>query len=444
MMKTACNQILHNLEKNLAPSVYELWVKPLSCEVEGKKLSLTAPNAFVANWVRDKLMKDVRIAAVDVLGDEADVEVLVRKKADKPKAETKPKQLGLPIVHVPETKKTQAHNWRFSFDEFVTGPSNQLACAASQTLCDTSFDAENLFLHSGPGLGKTHLLQSIGRRLCEVSNKKSVNIACLSGEEFANRLVLALRAKRMDEFKARFREKADVLLLEDVHFFQNKEKMQNELLGTVKALRERGCKVVLTSSFRPREMSNIDDQLLSRFTSGFVASIDKPDFETRRRIVEHKARKMSVQVPDDVSELLAERIVSDIRQLESALNNLVFKARLLNTGVSTDMAWEVLENYAIENPSPDYDSIINFVCRYYGLSDLQLKSRSRKRQIVTARNTAFYLARKHTEMSLKDIGERLGRRHSTVLKGITNVEREISVQTPLGRQIEKAVTTLTN
>lgn len=441
MMKTACNQLLLNLQKSLAPSVYELWIKPLACEVSGKKLVLTAPNTFVANWVREKLLDDVTAAAVDVLGEEAAVSVKVKKKvAAKPAAQ--PQQMGLPIVHVPESKPMPVQKWRFSFDDFVVGPSNQLALAASKSLCDTSFVSENLFLSSGPGLGKTHLLQSVGRQLCEISNKKSLNIASLSGEEFANRLVLALKARRMDEFKARFREKADVLLLEDVHFFQNKEKMQDELLGTIKALRERGCKVVLTSSFLPREMSNIDDRLLSRFTSGFVAAIEKPDFETRRRIVEHKARTMSVQVPDDVSELLAERIVSDIRQLESALNNLVFKARLLNANVSTDLAWEILENYATENAAPDYGSIIDFVCRYYGLSDLQLKSRSRKRQIVTARNTAFYLARRHTDMSLKDIGERLGRRHSTVLKGITNVEREISGQTPLGRQIEKAVTTL--
>lgn len=443
MMTTACNQILLNLEKSLAPSIYELWVKPLSCEVKGKKLVLTAPNAFVSNWVQEKLMNDIQAAAVDVLGEDAVVNVTIRKK-ESAKVKPSAQQMGLPIVHVPESKPVPLHNWRFSFDDFVVGPSNQLACAASKSLCDTSFAADNLFLCSGPGLGKTHLLQSIGKQLCEKSNKKSVNIACLSGEEFANRLVLALRARRMDEFKARFRDKADVLLLEDVHFFQNKEKMQGELLGTIKALRERGCRVVMTSSFLPRDMRDIDDSLLSRFTSGFVASIDRPDFETRRRIVEQKARSLCFQVPDDVSELLAERIVSDIRQLESALNNLVFKARLLNTHVSTDMAWEVLENFAIENPAPDFESIINFVCRYYGLSDMQLKSRSRKRQVVTARNTAFFLARKHTDLSLKDIGERLGRRHSTVLKGITNVERELSSQTPLGRQIDKAISTLSS
>ncbi len=150
-----------------------------------------------------------------------------------------------------------------------------------------------------------------------------------------------------------------------------------------------------------------------------------------------------MNVPVAVTELLAERITTDIRQLESAIGNLVLKARLLNRAVTMDLAWEVLENYAIQNAAPDYGHIIDFVCKSYSLSHDELKSKSRKRQIVLARNTAFYLARKHTELSLKAIGEKLCRRHSTVLKGITKVEREISQQTPLGRQLEQTTDRLT-
>ena len=148
-------------------------------------------------------------------------------------------------------------------------------------------------------------------------------------------------------------------------------------------------------------------------------------------------------MPVEVSELLAERITTDIRQLESCLNNLVLKARLLNRAVTLNLAWEVLENYAVQNAAPDFRAIIDFICKSYSLSGEELKSKSRKRQVVLARNTAFYLARMHTELSLKAIGERLGRRHSTVLKGITKVEREISMQTPLGRQIQNTAERLT-
>ncbi|QGY40821.1 chromosomal replication initiator protein DnaA [Pseudodesulfovibrio cashew] len=444
MMKTAWKQIERSLEKSLNPGVYTVWIKPLQGKVEGNRLSLVAPNDFVANWVRDRLLQVIREVASHVIG--CDPRITITASTEKrvaPVVKSVPAkslnagsaELGLPLVETPKVIATR--NWRFSFDDFVVGPSNELACAASKSISDAAFTSDHLFLSSAPGLGKTHLLQSVGNALCSASNRRAPRVACLSSEEFATRMVLAFKARKIDEFKAQFRENIDMLLLEDVHFFQGKEKMQEELLCTLTALRERGCKVVLTSPFMPKELNGVDSRLVSRFCSGFLAHINRPDMETRRRIVQEKARKLQVSVPVEVTELLAERITSDIRQLESCLNNMVLKARLLNRAVTLNLAWEVLDNYAVQNATPDFAHIIEFICKSYSLSEDELKSKSRKRQIVLARNTAFYLARKHTELSLKSIGERLGRRHSTVLKGITKVEREISLQTPLGRQIEK-------
>ena len=451
MMKTAWKQILSSLEKSLNPGLYQVWIKPLDGRVDGGRLTLTAPNEFVANWVRDRLLQVISEAACQVMGGQPRITVKAsqEKKAApaapairkaQPKAEAG-EQLGLPIVN--PVRPVVVQNWRFRFEDFVVGPSNELACAASKSMCQSAFASDHLFLSSGPGLGKTHLLHSVGNALCRSANRKSLRVACLSSEEFATRMVLALKAREIDRFKSQFREGIDVLLLEDVHFFQGKERMQEELMCTLTALRDRGCKVVLTSSFMPREFARVDDRLISRFCSGFLAHIERPDLETRRRIIQEKARRLQVDVPGDVSELLAERITADIRQLESALGNLILKARLLNRAVSMDLAWDVLENYAIRHSSPDFGHILDFVCKSYSLSQDELKSKSRKRQIVLARNTAFYLARKHTDLSLKDIGDRLGRKHSTVLKGITKVEREISLQTPLGRQIEKTADRLT-
>ena len=452
MMKTAWKQILRSLEKSLNPGVYTVWIKPLSGKVDGNKLTLSAPNDFVANWVRDRLIQVIREAAAQVMGSEPKITIVARVEKSVPPAVKpvrtkslgeKPKAhyLGLPIVETP--KPIPVQNWRFSFDDFVVGSSNELACAASRSMSNSAFASDHLFLSSAPGLGKTHLLQSVGHQLCNTANRKNLRVACLSSEDFATRMVLAIKGRQVDQFKAQFRESIDVLLLEDVHFFQGKEKMQEELLCTLTALRERGCKVVLTSSFMPKDFSGVDNRLVSRFCSGFLAHINRPDMDTRRRIVQEKARKLQVNVPVEVTELLAERITTDIRQLESCLNNLVLKARLLNRAVTMNLAWEVLDNYAVYNAAPDFGHIVEFICKSYSLSEDELKSKSRKRQIVLARNTAFYLARKHTEMSLKAIGEKLGRRHSTVLKGITKVEREISLQTPLGRQIKQTAERLT-
>jgi len=452
MIDTAWKQILYSLEKSLNPGLFTVWIKPLQGRVDANRLTLTAPNEFVANWVRDRLLQVIRESAAEILGTEPRITINIGARQPQPKAapapgkrkavaERAPRHMGLPLGQT--IKPVTVSNWRFSFDDFVVGPSNELACAASKSIGSTAFNSDHLFLSSGPGLGKTHLLQSVGNELCRTANRKRLKVACLSSEEFATRWVLAFKGGQVDQFKAQFREAIDVLLLEDVHFFQGKEKMQEELLCTLTALRERGCKVVLTSSFMPKEFSKVDDRLVSRFCSGFLAHINRPDMETRRRIILDKARRMQVAVPGEVSELLAERITTDIRQLESCLNNLILKARLLNRDVTMNLAWEVLENYAVRNASPDMAHIIEFICKCYELSEDQLRSKSRKRDVVLARNTAFYLARKHTELSLKSIGERLGRKHSTVLKGITKVEREISLQTPLGRQIENTTQRLT-
>ncbi len=451
-------KLLLILEKSLNPGLFTLWIKPLEASFQGGTLRLVAPNEFVASWVRDRLMEDIQNAAVQVAGRRPEISVVVRPVAagaaiTPARTEALPSggeaprtgqelpagtgRMALPLGYAPAPLPDA--RWRFSFEDFVVGPSNELACAAAKGLCNDALSADHLFLSAGPGLGKTHLMHSIGRLMSARSNKSRLKVACLSAEDFATRLVLAIKAREAARFKSEFRESVDVLLLEDIHFFQGKGKLQDELLLTLKALQARGCKVVLTSSFLPRELSEVDPQLLSCFASGFMASIQTPDYATRERIVLHKARALQVQVPDDVTGLLAERLTTDIRQLESCLNSLVLKARLLNQQISTELAWQVLENYAIQNPSPDLDRIVSYVCRTYGIDEVELLSKSRRSQTVLARNTAFFLARKHTQLSLAAIGDRLGRKHSTVLKGIINVEREINRQTPMGRQLMSTV-----
>lgn len=438
-------KLLLMLENRLEQGLFTLWIRPLTACCEGSSLELQAPNEFVASWVRERLSDVVREAAQELTGKRVDLTVVVRKPAPVvveaaptalPRLKASP-ALALPLDYQP--RPIAAARWRFSFDDFVVGPCNELACAASKGLCNDALAADHLFLSAGPGLGKTHLLHAIGRQLATRSNRSRLSIACLSAEEFATRLVLAIKARDAARFKTEFRESVDVLLLEDIHFFQGKGKLQDELLVTLKALQARGCKVVLTSSFLPRELDQIDPQLVSCFASGFLALMDAPDFATREEIVRRKARSLQVQVPDDVTGLLAERLTTDIRQLESCLNNLVLKARLLGQQITTELAWQVLENYAAQVTSPDLERIVTFVCKSYGIDEPELKSKSRSQQTVLARNTAFYLCRKHTALSLAAIGERLGRKHSTVLKGIINVEREINHQTPLGRQISSTV-----
>ncbi len=343
--------------------------------------------------------------------------------------------LPMPVKESTDARSEEAHAWRYTFDDFVVGPSNEFAHAASRSMCGSGNGADVLFLSSAPGLGKTHLLQAVGKTLCEKCNRRTPKVEYLTAEEFTTRFWLSLKAKDAESFKARYRD-VDLLLLEDVHFLQGKEGMQMELLGTLKALQNRGSKVVLTSSFSPKDLQNMDEQLSSRLCGGLVSFIERPDQETRKRIFRHKARLHQVLLPEDVEDVLVQYIHADVRQIESCLQNLAFKARMFNGGAITmQMAWDIIGNYAVQNPVLDLDAIIAYVCQGFNLSTEQLLSNRRKQEYVSARNTAFYLARKHTDLSLESIGQRFNRRHSTVLKGITNLEREMSRQTPLGRQI---------
>lgn len=452
------------LQKRLNPGLFKVWITPLSAEVADHTIRLTAPNEFVAAWVRDRLLDDITAAASEVLGKAASVSVAASKTPQKAPARRKSiadvtgateqtcsgpltpssgvyagsvvnQQIALPIS---QPLVSKAIDWRFDFDSFVVGPCNNLAFAASQGITRSSLSADTLFLSSGPGLGKTHLMQAVGSELCRQSNRTNVRVEYLTAEEFATRLIASLKSREVDRFKARYRD-VDLLLLEDVHFLQGKERMQDEVLATIKALQSRGSRVVLSSSFAPRDLKELDSQLVSRFCSGFLAIIDKPDFETRRDILRRKAKQYQVHLPDNVTDLLAENIRADVRQIESCLHNLILKARILNQQISMNIAWEVISHYASHETVMDMESIIRCVCNGFDLSPTQLNSRSRRHELVVARNTVFFLARKHTDLSLKDIGEHFNRTHSTVLKGITNLEREMSKETPLGRQVTNTV-----
>lgn len=530
-MTTQWRKICSNLQKRLTPGSYKVWIEPLYASISAQGLELVAPSAFVAEWIRDRLLSDITASVAETCGktlpvfvraenasgtdrarlappadstqtaapktpdarieqdarglarprlkpkpdrlrerskDEigssaafADTPLPAEKRAapgapasaaapagvsNGPRRDFAPgrpfpapsfssrEQLTLPVTATLAAPKIQPVAWRYAFESFVVGPTNNMAYAAARNMARAGTAVDMLFLSSGPGLGKTHLTQAVGHALCQSSNRAHPRVEYLTAEEFSSCFVQALRAREIERFKGRFRD-VDLLLLEDVHFLQGKEKMQDEVLSTIKTLQSRGSRVVLTSSFAPCELRNVDAQLVSRFCSGFLAGIEKPDAETRRRILMEKAREHETTLPGPVLDLLTDRLTGDIRQLESCVHTLVLKGRLLGHTLSTDMAGEILAQYARENPLLGIDAIIRKVCEGFGLSPEQLRSRSRKQNHVVARNTIFYLARRHTALSLQEIGDRFNRRHSTVLKGISAVERELRRESSLGRQI---------
>lgn len=470
-MEAHWSTILLKLQNSLESGVFKVWIAPLHGVVEGCRVDVYAPNPFVAEWVRNRLSSALTEAAAAVLGvTSAEITLRISHAAAAPAPLASGADAPLvaaPAVALPSRASmgiqrrhrdalplpqdfpllqgtTAQHSlptspvlsWRYRFDDFVVGPTNEVAVAAARDVCSRTSPIETLFLSAESGLGKTHLVQAMGQVISE--EKGECRIAYLTAEEFTSRFVAALRARDMDSFKSRLRD-VDVLMLEDVHFLQGKEKIQDEALTTIKSLQARGSRVVLTSSFSPRELRNVDSQLVSHFCSGFLSHIGKPTLDMRRSILERKARLHQVILPGAVTDFLAERINADVRQLESCLNNLIFKARHLNRQISLDMALEIVAQYASVDPNLDVETIIRLVCESYGLQPRQISSRSRRQECVIARNTIYYLARKHTDLSLQDIGEKFNRRHSTVIKGITNIEREMQRESSLGRQVQSTV-----
>ena len=443
-MKTDWSAIVENLQKTLEPGVFKVWISPLDGEVRDASVYLNAPNEFAAAWIRDRLSHAICAAAAGVLGlAPEEISLVIRAENSEPvrrvvnhDASVARPCPGRGLLIGPANSEPR---WRFSFEDFVVGPSNEMAYAAAKGLCAELAEAGTLFVSAASGLGKTHLVQAVGKCLSEEDRRTQRSISYLTAEEFVSRLAMLFRARGdVEGFKDSLRQN-DVLLLEDVHFLQNMPKMQEVALSLVKSLQARGGRLVLTSSFAPRDLRHMDCQLVSLFCAGLLAHMASPTLETRRSILREKARAHQAELPESVSELLATRITSDVRQLESCLNNLIFKARLLNRQISLDMALEMIDQYAETRNELDMAAIIRLVCDSFKLSEIQLVSRSRRSEYVQARNTAYYLARKHTQLSLQEIGDRFHRRYSSIIKGISVFEREMQRESPLGRQLAHAV-----
>ena len=415
-------------------------------------IRLTAGNDFIAQCVREQFSSAIVSCAEDILGVKPKLEIISSKRTDKsdrplpfdikkaagsipsiaPGVLMADRQLELPIQmpRVQHNHSLPKHSWKYSFEDFVVGPCNKLAYAAASNIISASAPVDMVLLCAGSGLGKTHLTQAVGRALSLEADKRQVKMEYLTAEEFTSQFVQAMKYKSIEEFKERFRN-LDMLLLEDVHFLRGKDKTQEELLNTIKNLQARGGRVVLTSSFIPRELAGLDSQLVSQFCSGFVASMSRPDRDMRLQILQEKARKQCMVLPSRVADLLADRVAGDVRILESCLNNLMLQSRFYGNEVTEEMAIDVIRNVACASPELSLEEVVALVCRSFDLTPKQLQSKSRRQNI--------FLLRKHTDLSLAQIGERFNRRHSTVIKGITSLEHEMSRHTSLGNQIESTV-----
>jgi chromosomal replication initiator protein len=325
-------------------------------------------------------------------------------------------------------------NQRYTFSTFIVGSGNQLAHAASQAVADAPGYAYNpLFLYGGVGLGKTHLLHAIGHTALD----RQLTVLYVSSETFTNEIVNAILYRKTEEFRAKYRS-VDVLLVDDIQFIAGKDSTEEEFFHTFNSLYESNRQIVICSDRHPKAIVSLEERLRSRFEWGLIADIQAPDLETRIAILRAKAEVMGAYTPDDVILYVANRVQSNIRELEGSLNRVLAFAKLQGLPMTIDTAKAAMANLSIDmrQRRVSVEDVLNAVAEHYRIQADDLKGKARDRHIVTPRHVAMYLMRQETEASLLEIGQALGGRdHSTVLHGCDKIGREVEENTALRKDV---------
>ncbi len=418
-------QCLTHLHGELSQGQYNNWIKPLTVALEDGQILLLAPNSFVLQWVRDRFLKRFEDLAERYFGqpmrfvltvrEETVAEVVTRTDS------TAPAKLA---VRASPNKGDDAHriNPNFTFENFVGGKANQLARAAAAQVADHLGTAYNpLFIYGGVGLGKTHLIQAIGNAaMLRMPNAK---IQYVTSQDYVTDVVRAYQHKAFDSFKRRYHT-LDLLLIDDIQFIGGKTRTQEEFFFAFNALIEAHKQVIITCDRFPKELSDVDDRLVSRFGWGLTVAIEPPELEMRVAILINKAAADNVQLDETIAFFIAKHIRSNVRELEGALKRVFAYVKFTSTPLSLASTKEALKDLlVIQNRQVSIENIQKTVADYYKIKVAEMYSKKRNRAIARPRQVAMSLAKEFTQLSLPDIGEAFGGRdHTTVLHACRKIE----------------------
>ncbi|WP_462146410.1 chromosomal replication initiator protein DnaA [Pseudoalteromonas gelatinilytica] len=435
---------LYVLQDELPSQQFSMWVRPLQAESTEDTLTIYAPNRFVLDWVREKYLNRINELLVEICGDEApelrfDVgskPILNAQAASAPAAseasapvsaqhtteKQQPKAEKAAVEPAPKSGYKSNIKENYTFDSFVEGKSNQLAKAAATQVADNPGSAFNpVFIYGGTGLGKTHLLHAVGNGI--MANKPDAKIVYMHSERFVQDMVKALQNNAIEEFKRYYRS-VDALMIDDIQFFANKERSQEEFFHTFNALLEGNQQIILTSDRYPKEIEGVEDRLKSRFGWGLTIAIEPPELETRVAILMKKAQQSKINLPHEVAFFIAKKLRSNVRELEGALNRVIANANFTGRPISIDFVKEALRDLlALQDKLVTIDNIQRTVAEYYRIRVSDLLSKRRSRSVARPRQVAMALSKELTNHSLPEIGDAFGGRdHTTVLHACRKVK----------------------
>ena len=432
---------LYVLQDELPSQQFSMWVRPLQAESTEDTLTIYAPNRFVLDWVREKYLNRINELLVEICGDEApelrfDVgsKPLLNTQAAAPSVEApaspssqapakqQPVEQKAAVEPAPKSGYKSNIKDNYTFDSFVEGKSNQLAKAAATQVADNPGSAFNpVFIYGGTGLGKTHLLHAVGNGI--MANKPDAKIVYMHSERFVQDMVKALQNNAIEEFKRYYRS-VDALMIDDIQFFANKERSQEEFFHTFNALLEGNQQIILTSDRYPKEIEGVEDRLKSRFGWGLTIAIEPPELETRVAILMKKAQQSKINLPHEVAFFIAKKLRSNVRELEGALNRVIANANFTGRPISIDFVKEALRDLlALQDKLVTIDNIQRTVAEYYRIRVSDLLSKRRSRSVARPRQVAMALSKELTNHSLPEIGDAFGGRdHTTVLHACRKVK----------------------
>ena len=444
--------ILTYIQPQVNSQSFKTWFEPIKpVKIENNEVSVNVPSQFFYEWLEEHYYSLISDALKKTLGPSAKLSYTVVPSDESSQSIlVSSNEAAIKANELINAKVEQTHyaqplpyektflNKRNTFNTFIKGESNQLARAAATAVANnpggTSFNP--LVLYGGTGLGKTHLMQAIGNSALETGKAKRV--IYVSSEKFTNEFIDAIRNDATTEFSTLYRS-MDILIVDDIQFFTGKEKTQDSFFHTFNSLHQLGKQIILSSDRPPKELKGLDERLISRFQWGLTADIQPPDLETRSAILRNKCERDNVIIPEIVLDFIAANVTSNVRELEGCYTKLLFNASLLGKDIDLDMAREVLSSVVTEVRSPiTVEEIQRIVSEYYDIPNDLLRAKTRKQEIVVARQVAMYIAKELTNCSLKTIGLNFGGRdHSTVIHAYQTVEEQIKIDQKFRITIEQ-------
>ncbi len=443
-MENVWHRVKETLKERIPAHMFQRWIEPIQfLKPAGENIVLVCPNHFLKKRIIENFGILIRSELCQAANSKLNFILEVPVKAENSQhagaeplscERQKPRQLPLPNMgNRPKYGRVLRRD--FTFDRFVVGKNCDFAYMAALSLASQKKPSQNaLFLLSPAGMGKSHLSQAAGHQI--LASYPGQQVFYVTAEDFTNEMVEAYKKNAIDSFKSKYRRFCDVLLMEDIHMLSGKTRTQEELALTLDYLYDSGKKIIYSSCMPLGEIPKLSEQLKSRISLSLVSEIDAPDFKTRVKILQNKAREKAMAIPVEVIEYLAGELTQSVRQLESGLTGVIMKSSLMGHPIDLSLAESVAKNIVLKHYKITVEDIKKTVCNEFGISIKDMVSKSRKQSIVRPRQIAIFLARRHTDHPIEAIGRSFNRYHATVIHSINVVQKEMKLKSDVSRQVD--------